>query len=414
MNCLLSEQKENQSPFLISSDESLSFAEADKRVNGICISLLNANLKGQRFAIQSENTISYILHLIASWRIAAVPCLISPRYTREQTKICVAQLNCMQAINLRRSIPPSDTSFAEWPAAHANIIFSSGTTADPKAIVHSFGNHLASAEGLNEVIKLDSDDRWLLSLPLYHIGGLAILFRTLRAGSAIVIPDDNASIPKSISEHHVTHCSLVPTQLYRLVNDPALKEPKVILIGGAALNETLFEEAKENGLHIYTSYGSSEMTSTICCSGLNDAKLSSGKLLKNRDLKINDDGEILVKGDCLFQGYVHGGEIVCPLEDGWFRTGDIAELVNDNLHLNGRIDNMFISGGENIHPEEIERCIRNFPGVEEVEVKAEEDSEFGQRPVAYISGTYDKDQLINFLKANIEAYKVPRLKALDS
>ncbi len=122
--------------------------------------------------------------------------------------------------------------------------------------------------------------------------------------------------------------------------------------------------------------------------------LTSGKPLVEDTVSISGEGEILVRGETLFHGYLHpDGSLALPLtEDGWFATGDLGFFDADGyLHVTGRRDNMFISGGENIQPEEIERHLCALEGVEEAMVVAVDDEEWGQRPVAFVRVAHDRN-----------------------
>jgi O-succinylbenzoic acid--CoA ligase len=142
-------------------------------------------------------------------------------------------------------------------------------------------------------------------------------------------------------------------------------------------------------LPVFVSYGSTEMASQITTTGEKDRLKkwkTAGKVLSHRNVKISQQGEILVKGKTLYKGYIQSGKLKKVTDKtGWFHSGDLGQLDKDGyLTVFGRKDNMFISGGENIQPEEIEQCIRNIAGVEEVVVVPVEDREFGMRPVAII------------------------------
>jgi O-succinylbenzoic acid--CoA ligase len=137
-------------------------------------------------------------------------------------------------------------------------------------------------------------------------------------------------------------------------------------------------------------------------------------VLKYRQIKIKDGGEILVKGETLFKGYVSGDLLMQPFDkDGWFATGDLGELsVEGYLRVIGRKDNMFISGGENIHPEEIESILCQHPLIEDAVVVPVEDREFGERPLAFVK--FKPGQLLNgrqlteHLSQFLPKFKIPK------
>jgi O-succinylbenzoic acid--CoA ligase len=140
---------------------------------------------------------------------------------------------------------------------------------------------------------------------------------------------------------------------------------------------------------------------------------SSGKPLRYREVKISDDGEILVKGKTLFSGYLEDEIMVKPFDkDGWFHTGDLGDFDHrGNLQVVGRKDNLFISGGENIQPEEIESYIQNIKGVECAAVVPLRCSEYGNRPLALVSMHAGCELSLEQLRGELEDllphYKLP-------
>ena len=288
--------------------------------------------------------------------------------------------------------PPTYLSNDQW----VDITFTSASTGVPKAVLHSYGNHYYSALGANLHLPLGKADLWLLSLPLFHAGGQAILYRTALAGAGVVAarPDN---WEEALFKYPVSHLSLVPTQLHRLLKDQAmcerLKSLKAILVGGGRVFGDLVKKAVEMGLRLHLSYGSSEMSSQICTSPPSPASSKSlpntthvGKPLPLRQVKVNAQKEILVKGPCLFKGYYTRGRPLLPLDThGFFHTGDQGEFdANGSLAILGRMDLMFTSGGENIHPQEIERALEETVYVEEALVVGVPDPEFGARPAAFL------------------------------
>jgi O-succinylbenzoic acid--CoA ligase len=178
----------------------------------------------------------------------------------------------------------------------------------------------------------------------------------------------------------------------------------------------LIDRALESGLPIHTSYGLTEMGSQVCTTGIADpaAKLfTSGRILPHRELKINPDGEILVRGATRFCGYDLGGTLVEPFDrEGWFATGDLGEMDSEGyLSVRGRKDNLFVSGGENILPEEIETALCRLPDVREVVAVAIEDDEFGSRPVAFVRSNegvpFDESRFVRFLERFLPRFKIP-------
>ncbi len=308
------------------------------------------------------------------------------------------------------------------------IIFTSGSSGRSKAVAHTIKAHLASAISAIAHLNLAQSDKWLLNLPLYHVGGLAIVHRCILAGATIVIANDFGNPFPEFLNKSITHASMVPTQLLRMINsieqssytdkEIMLSSIKSILIGGAACSDSIKIKAKSMGLPVFYSYGSSEMASLISLTSLNSELSSSGAILPHAEFKISDQGELIVRGKSMFSGYFSKSEdgyyqLITNLDaDNYFHTKDIAIVNSDNeIVIKGRIDNMFISGGENIYPEEIERAISEFPGIESAIVVPVSDEEFGERPIAFIkselSGELPICELTQFLQTRIAKFKIP-------
>lgn len=372
--------------------------------------------KGKRVAIQSENSLEYIITLFALWRIGAVAVLLSPRSPESEIKQRLTELKCSLKIDsawwlvpgswrkLTRHQEPTTRDLSSFNlTASATIMFTSGSSGIPKAVVHSIANHYFNAKGSNQNIPVKQGDHWLLTLPLYHVSGLSILWRCFLGGAAVNLQSNQGNF---------THISLVPTQLYRLLNDQrkirSLKKSKFVLLGGAPIPNDLLILAKNHRINLFLTYGLTEMGSQVATSQRNPyAKV---KTLKYREIKIKNN-EILVRGQTLFKGYLSKGRLSRPFDkQGWFKTGDLGTYnKGEGLKILGRKDNMFISGGENIYPEEIENHILATKLVNSAIVIARQHSEYGFRPIAFIKGS---PGLIPRLKKEL-AKTLPKFKIPD-
>jgi len=155
-------------------------------------------------------------------------------------------------------------------------------------------------------------------------------------------------------------------------------------LGGASITAALLSDAVRKRMPVYLTYGLTEMASQVATGGA--AQPLAPQVLPHREMSIADNGEILVRGETLFAGYVENGSIACPLDSqGWFHTGDLGSIDHDGaLTVTGRKDNMFISGGENIQPEQIEAALTAIDGIRDALVVPVEDREYGHRPVAFV------------------------------
>ncbi len=351
---------------------------------------------GDYIAWSPKNDFESFLTFWTLQQRGCVTCPISSRISNSKRCEMAEQINAKWLKAIPNSKDKVQHKFVnskthDDPNQPATLIFSSGSTGQPKAIVHAMSAHIASAAGAAETIPLESGDRWLWSLPLYHISGLSILIRCATAGATVVgLPVDQELNAHVLDELKITHLSVVATQLRRLLTEKTFPSQhlRTVLLGGSSVDPKLVEAARNRGIDVRTTYGLSEMASQVTTSPANGTPKASGKLLKHRQLQLSASGEILVRGETLALGYFQNGDIQ-PLinQDGWFQTNDIGALnENSELIVSGRIDNMFISGGENIHPENIERAMTSLFNIERVIVVPSRDKEFGSRPVAFVDG----------------------------
>ena len=325
-----------------------------------------------------------------------------------------------------RSPPASAPAAAPAPlgiAIHrpATVVFTSGSSGQAKAVVHSTASHLYNATGSAANIPLGPGDAWLVALPLSHVAGLSILFRTLSAGACALFADSgalhDAGDPAARLLPDATHVSLVETQLRRLLQIPGwealTRRLRAALIGGSALSAPLLRHARAAGLPVCASYGCTEMASQVATTrpGDPDETFTAGWVLPHRRVAIGADGEVLLGGRTLCLGYLDQ-ESVRPAAgaDGWFASGDLGRLDGGRLSVTGRRDARFISGGENIQPEEVEQALLAHPAVLAAVCVAVPDTEFGCRPAAFLalaSGPLPPSDLEAHLDARLARFKHP-------
>jgi o-succinylbenzoate---CoA ligase len=396
-------------PAIIGSRGPITYDELDGRVSAAAFRLRELE-PGSRVAFYLPKDERYVTLMLAVIRAGHVACPVSDRLPPKGLAQLIERVACTAVISdddeVLRTVGAGLHGLKPEPLLEghrgseepehiplnrpATIVFTSGSSGTPKAALHTFGNHYYNALGSNTNIMLRPGDRWLHSLPLNHVGGISILFRCLLAGATIVLPEHGTPIGGSIADLGATHVSLVSTQLLRLLREDAETGGlEAVLMGGGPVSASLVDEAVSRGLPIHTSYGLTEMASQVTTTppGASlEALRTAGRVLPNREVSISEGGEILVRGATLFAGYVEDRTLVLPLDtDGWFHTGDLGELNGIGyLRVLGRKDNLFVSGGENIQPEEIEEALSALPGVEAAVVVPVDDPEFGQRPVAFV------------------------------
>ena len=317
------------------------------------------------------------------------------------------------------------------PSQIQGIFFTSGTTGKPKAVPLSYLNHWHSAIAVNQFLDL-VQPHWLLCLPLYHVGGMAILWRTLLAGGKITLLSKFIPITviKTIKETDINLISLVPTMLKRLVENCTFSDSlsqwqnlRGIFLGGASADTTLLNYSLELKLPIIVPYGMTETASQITALELRKYphKLNSvGQVLPHAQVKIihpaNSDiqdslyGEIAIKSPALMSGYLQHNDQQFDA-DGYFLTGDLGYFDADNfLYVVNRRTDIIISGGENIYPSEIEQILQQHPLISEVCVVAKSDPEWGEVPAVVITNNQLSLQEIQAfcLSHHLARYKLPK------
>jgi O-succinylbenzoic acid--CoA ligase len=291
---------------------------------------------------------------------------------------------------------------AELPYADvATVMFTSGTTSDPKPVYLTLANWEANAVGSALALGLDPEERWLCTMPLAHVGGLSILLRSTLYATTVVLHerfDTGAVLAELMSaERAITLVSLVPTMLARLL-DAGLCDPPAlrwVLLGGGPIPPGLLDRARAAGVPVAWTYGMTEACSQIATFGQPLHRVRLGF----------DDGEILVRGPIVAQS------ALAP--DGWLHTGDIGEYdERHGLRIIGRKSDTIISGGENVAPAQVEAALLEHPAVADAGVFARPDPEWGERLVARVvlrdGCSAEPLELQEFVGARLARFKVPK------
>lgn len=426
-----------KSPAFVSGHGVMSFAEYDGRVAAAARRLWDLDVgDGDIVGICLPTGLDASILIMAIIRAGATALPINPRFPASLTSEILQRVGCRTLItsdkfpgeNIRVMSPgdflADSADIAEAREIDANrpavLVLTSGSSGTPKVAALSFDNLYINAQRSNKNIALAATDRWLLSLPTFHVSGLGVLFRCLAAGAPAVIPEKSEDLADTIKKYAVTHVSLVPTQLYRMMQTEAgraaLARLKAILLGGSAIPRSLLADALAIGLPIHTTYGMTEMASQIATTARHDLADSPPpcKPLAEDTLRINRDGEIEVRGETRFLGYLNGAVLEKPFDaEGWFKTGDLGTLREDgSLTVFGRRDNMFVVGGENVQPEAVERCLVNHPDIMQARVVPVPDAEFGNVPVAFVEGRagvpLDAEAIMAYLGEHLPRFAIPR------
>jgi 2-furoate---CoA ligase len=378
-----------------------------------------------RVALVLDNRLETALLYWACQWAGAVAVPLSWRLSDEELDYCIGDCGAALVIREDDALPDGP----EHPGALDHdereislLLYTSGTTGRPKGVPRS---HAADRAGAwSQVLQhgYGWGDRTLGVMPLYHTMGIhSLLAMHLVGGCFVPQPRwDAGEALRLVETQRISSLYLAPTLFHDLVHHPEagtadVSSVRALGYAGAAMTSTLVARCVElfRPEVFVNHYGSTEVyTFTI---GRDQATKPgcAGRPAVNTRLRLDDTGEILVHlgSDEAFAGYWNRPDADAKaIEDGWYRTGDTGHLDEDgDLWLDGRVDDMIVSGGENIHPLEIEDVLAAHPGVEEVAVIGSADDRLGQRVVAVVVGTASSDELdAHCLDSSLARFKRPR------
>ncbi len=397
--------------------------------------------EGDNVCILSSHCYKFWVIVNALWLLGAVPVPLSTRNTNEE--ICW-QINHAEAKHLisfhamgnvksvnqivlgdfdfqTNSITESNILHSSFYTLHSSLIlFTSGSTGKPKAVVHTFNSLYESVRAMDSMFDLNSKDKWLASLPLYHIGGFMILVRAILTGSDVVFPASlkQTDIVSEVKNSNPSHLSLVSTTLQRILDGKFKPNTnlKYAFLGGGPLSQPACEEAIEAGYPIVKVYGSTETCSMVAA--LKPVKFglkpdSVGKTL-SEEIKVkveNENREILISSPSLFKEYYNDEQATkTKIVDGFYHTGDFGRIDEDEfLYIDSRREDIIISGGENISAKEVESALLSINTIKDAVVFGMPDTTWGQKVcAAIVSSQYDESILIQSLKEKLAGYKIPK------
>ena len=338
----------------------------------------------------------------------------------------------------RRSRSLAATPEAQTPlrdrvdlSAVQGIIYTSATSGRPKGVLLTYGNHWWNAVGSALHLGLDREDRWLAPLPMYHIGGLALVWRSVIYGIPLVIHEafDPDAVNRDIDATGVTLVSAVSTMLERILDargsHPFPPTLRCILLGGGPAAPALLETCLRRGVPVAPTYGLTETASQVATQPPAEVARkpgSVGRPLFPTEVRIERDGrpgavgevgEILVRGPTVMRGYAdRPDETSRALRCGWLHTGDLGYLDHEgDLYVADRREDLIISGGENIYPAEVESVLGEHPALGDSGVIGLPDPQWGQVVVAAVTvrpgSRTSEEEVKAFCASRLARYKVP-------
>jgi fatty-acyl-CoA synthase len=414
---------------VLETGERLTYADLEVRAQHAASALLERGIRqGDRFGILGENRVEFIALFFGGMKIGAIVVPLSTRATdheREQiAKDCgMKEVVPLDAAN-RSSFIVHRSSFSE--EATACLLYTSGTTGKPKGVM--IPRRQLFWNGYNTVVNwgLREDDVSPLYTPIYHAGGLAAFMIPIFTvgGTMILHRSFNVSeVWQTIEREKCTVVLGVPTIWKMLMEAPEfatanLEHVRWFISGGAPLPHYIIEAFQKRGVVFKQGYGMTEVGVNCFTMTVEESYRKPGSIgrpmmftevrLTNLDGEI---GEMEIRGPHVSKGYWNNKEATSTSygEDGWFRTGDLARRDADGFfYIAGRRKEMFISGGVNVYPAEIEAELVAHPAVNDAAVISVADEKWGEVGVAFVVGTASEDELASYLTLRIAKYKVPR------
>lgn len=466
---------------LIDGEERFTYGEINRRVNQLSNALLNLGLKkGDKMAVMADNCHQFVEAYFATAKAGLVIVPLNTRLSSEEASYIVNHsdasaflyhddLECT-AGRIRKSTPNvrfivstgegdkhvnsyetllSDASDEE-PEQDVNIddlmmiMYTSGSTGDPKGVVASQRNIMANTNTMTIELRIVPEDINLLVMPMYHNGGLwPIITHFYRGALVILLPRfDVENVLQAVEREKVTFLNLVPTMLQRIVSHPNLagydlSSLRLVMYGGAPISVgQLKESMRVLGAHrFYTALGCTEANGLLlsfpCKEHVLDGPLAEKLGSVGRDgigveVRIVDElanevppgktGEITARGENIALGYFKmPQETAETFKNGWLYSGDIGYRDDDGfVFVVDRKKDIIISGGENVSGREVEEIICQHPAVEEVAVIGVPDEEWGEAVKAVVSlksqykDKVEEEEIIDFCRDRLAGYKKPR------
>jgi fatty-acyl-CoA synthase len=303
------------------------------------------------------------------------------------------------------------------------LVYTSGTTGRPKGALLTHANCFWTNLSFDLATGVSGDDVVLQVLPQFHCGGWNVqALLGWWKGARIVLERsfDPARCLALIEEKRVTTMMGVPANYLFLSQEPAfatadLSSLRRAVVGGAPMPDALLEVWHERGVDVVQGYGLTEAAPNVLCLPPEDAvrKIGwAGKPYPHVDVRLSDEEELQVRGPNVFAGYWRNPEATADvLVDGWLRTGDIAERDDEGFYrIKGRLKDMYISGGENVYPAEVESVLHEHPAVADTAVVAVPDDRWGEVGVAFVvpAGEVSEEELIEFVRGRLARFKAPK------
>lgn len=365
---------------------------------------------GTVVGLEGEPDAGWLTGLLACWRLGAIAAPLNYRSTPRERDRAARVMGCSL-----RWRPGGETVTSTSPVTGKPIpqsrallrVCTSGSTGEPRCIELTTRQLLSGAAASANRLGHRDEDRWLVCLPVNHVGALAAIFRCLNNRITLELhPDfDPERVSHRLDSGQVTLVSLVPAMLQSILDlrqdQPMPGALRAILLGGAATGPKLLQRCRQAGLPVALTWGMTEAGSQLATRKPGDLSdpAEGLPLLPFLRVRRDEQGRLVVSGPQV------GG----TNEDDELVTGDLGVITaTGQVRILGRADDVIIRGGENIHPQEVEDLLQTCPGVQAVVVLGAPDDRLGQVPVAFIEGrALDAGRLRDWCRQHTDGFKVP-------
>jgi O-succinylbenzoic acid--CoA ligase len=403
--------------------EFVELAHAAQRLGAVLVPV-NARLSADELAVRFDRVNPNVVVCEADTESAVTEATDAPALSVDEPEGSAEAL---------ASIQPEPFDLPEWELDNPLVVmFTSGTTGDPKGVVLTMGNVLASATASAFRLGLRDTDCWHVCLPMYHMGGLAPVYRSTLYGTTISIQRDfdPREALTAMEAANTTAVSLVPTMLERLLDTDAdagpLSDLRFVLLGGAACPPDLLERAQNRDVPVAPTYGMTEAASQIATATPEQARRNPetvGNPVMFAEVTVVDEagavceagetGELVVTGPMVTPGYLDDTATIEAFTNGGLRTGDLGHRDEEGqVYVHARVDDTIITGGENVDPSEVAAAVRAHGAIENCAVVGLPDEEWGERVAALVvladGAEISADEIRGYCRDHLAGYKLPR------
>ncbi len=455
----------------VAADKRFTYTELNLRANQCCAALQKLGLKkGERVGVLCQNrhefTTSFfgpakvgIVVVPLNWRLtpaelsfiiqdAGIKCLIfDTEFAAPVEEIKAADTGIEHFISIGPDTPDFAQDFdgllesgsTDEPSDKAEgddnlfIMYTSGTTGNPKGVVHTHNTVMWAVITLNNTADSRENDKYLVMLPLFHVGALAPLIGAMYKGNSLTILQqfDPENAWNIIQQEQITTTLAVPAMLNFMLQVPDFERFDVsslryISSGAAPVPVALIERYQALDIKIQQVYGMTETCGPACMIGAEDAVRkvgSTGKAFFHTAVRIVDEngndqppgvpGEVLIRGQHIMKEYWNRPEATAEtLVDGWLYSGDIAVMDEEGfVTIQDRLKDMIISGGENVYPAEIENLLLSHPQVADAAVIGQNSEKWGESPLAIVVKQDDAltaEDVLKHCDGKLARFKLPK------